>query len=241
MIYGDTQYFYVKNAQGDVVQIRSKWGTTLVEYEYDAWGNCTIAYSHSSYGNLAELNPIRYRGYVYDFETGFYYLQSRYYDPQIRRFISADDLSMLGVGDEFLSYNLYAYCLNNPINTFDFDGHFARAIIGGAVSAVVTWLLYLVEYKLGMREWNWATLIGYIVLNTGFGALKAIAFGVPFSGLLKLTKYAGIAQKVGLTGIALNLLKLLATGTTFFINAVSKSFTRKPGETWFTALKRLFA
>ena len=121
--YKNDIIYNVKNAQGDVVQIRSKWGTVLVEYEYDAWGNCTIAYAHDSYGDLATMNPIRYRSYFYDFETGFYYLQSRYYDPQIRRFINADDPGMLGASGPFLSYNLYAYCENNPVNNVDSYGY----------------------------------------------------------------------------------------------------------------------
>ncbi len=104
-VYEDIQYFYAKNLQGDVLQIRSKWGTILVEYEYDAWGNCSIVYTHSAYGSFGEINPIRYRSYFYDFETGFYYLQSRYYDPAIRRFISAD--AYVATGQGFIGCNMY--------------------------------------------------------------------------------------------------------------------------------------
>ena len=110
----------MKNAQGDVLQIRSKWGTTLVEYEYDAWGNCSIVYTHSAYGSFGEINPIRYRSYFYDFETGFYYLQSRYYDPAIRRFISAD--AYVSTGQGFIGCNMFAYCNNNPIRWYDPTG-----------------------------------------------------------------------------------------------------------------------
>ena len=113
----------MKNAQGDVLQIRSKWGTTLVEYEYDAWGNCSIVYTHSAYGSFGEINPIRYRSYFYDFETGFYYLQSRYYDPAIRRFISAD--SYVSTGQGFIGCNMFAYCLNNPACRVEVDGYFS--------------------------------------------------------------------------------------------------------------------
>ena len=73
----------------DVTQIRSVYGTVVVEYSYDAWGN--ILYTSGMYADtLGQENPIRYRGYYYDFETGFYYLQSRYYDPAMGRFINAD-------------------------------------------------------------------------------------------------------------------------------------------------------
>ena len=95
----------------------------LAEYDYDAWGNCAVVYQHPSYGDLANLNPIRYRGYFYDFETGFYYLNSRYYDPQVRRFISID--AYVSTGQNFIGDNMYAYCLNNPTNCVDSEGFFA--------------------------------------------------------------------------------------------------------------------
>ena len=84
-------YYYVLNLQGDVVKlihyIPGFEYESVATYEYDAWGNIV-----SSSGRLAEINPLRYRGYYYDNETGFYYLQSRYYDPANRRFINADGL-----------------------------------------------------------------------------------------------------------------------------------------------------
>ena len=139
IVYDGDQYYFLKNQQGDVVQILSVWGTKLVEYSYDAWGNCYVVYSHSSYGDLAEINPIRYRSYFYDFETGFYYLQNRYYDPSIGRFINADDAGMLGATEDILSYNLFAYCMNNPVNQTDDGGMLSswakKLIIGTAVIA----------------------------------------------------------------------------------------------------------
>ena len=139
LIYDGTQYFYVKNAQGDVVQIRSVWGTAVVEYEYDAWGNI-LSIDGLYADTLGDKNPIRYRSYYYDHETGFYYLQSRYYDPQVRRFISADDPGMLGATGAFLSYNLYAYCENNPANCFDPYGYLVLSTtwVGFALDMVFT-------------------------------------------------------------------------------------------------------
>lgn len=116
-------YWFEKNLQGDVVQLRSIWGALLAEYDYDAWGNCTVVYQHPSYGDLANINPIRYRGYVYDFETGFYYLQSRYYDPQVRRFISID--AYVSTGQNFIGFNMYVYCLNNPTGRIEIGGYFS--------------------------------------------------------------------------------------------------------------------
>ena len=70
-------------------------------------------------------NPFRYRGYYYDQESGLYYLQNRYYDPVVGRFISADDVAYLGADDSPLNYNLFTYCLNDPVNRFDVDGNWS--------------------------------------------------------------------------------------------------------------------
>ena len=114
--YNGTYYYYLCNAQGDVVKLIDKTGSTVVEYTYDSWGKLL-----STSGSLAETfgaeQPFRYRGYVYDEETGFYYLQSRYYNPEVGRFISAD--VYLSTGQGVLGHNAYAYCLNNPVNMSD--------------------------------------------------------------------------------------------------------------------------
>ena len=108
-------YYYVLNLQGDVVKLVTESGAVAASYEYDAWGNIL-----ASSGSMAEKNPLRYRGYYYDSETGFYYLQSRYYDPATRRFINADALASTGQG--FVGTNMFAYCYNNAINFVDNDG-----------------------------------------------------------------------------------------------------------------------
>ncbi len=153
IVYDGTQYYFVKNLQGDVVQIRSVWGTKLVEYEYDAWGNCEVVYSHSSYGDLAEFNPIRYRGYYYDFETGFYYLQSRYYDPQMKRFINEDDVSLLGANSDFASLNLYAYCGNNPVARADDGGEFWHIVAGAVIGTVTNVAIQMATNILTGEKW----------------------------------------------------------------------------------------
>jgi len=136
-IYNGTQYYYVKNLQGDVMRIVNTSGTVVANYFYDAWGKVTNS------GNIVGLyNPIRYRGYYYDTDTGFYYLQSRYYDPAIKRFISADDTDNLGANGDFTSLNLYAYCGNNPVAREDEAGEFwltsvlIAAAVGGVISAI---------------------------------------------------------------------------------------------------------
>ena len=113
-------YYYVLNLQGDVVKlihyIPGFEYESVATYEYDAWGNIV-----SSSGRLAEINPLRYRGYYYDNETGFYYLQSRYYDPANRRFINADSYQSTGQG--FVGTNMFAYCNNNTPIYSDPTGH----------------------------------------------------------------------------------------------------------------------
>ena len=96
--------------QGNVVRMEDANGNVLASYSYDTWGKII-----SATGSLAEINPLRYRGYVYDQETGFYYLQSRYYDPAISRFLNADGYAVTGEGD-VLGYNMFAYCNNDPIS-----------------------------------------------------------------------------------------------------------------------------
>ena len=113
--YNGTNYNYVTNAFGDVLAIVDNSGNELVTYTYDAWGNI-ISTSGTMASTLGTHNPLRYRGYVYDHETGLYYLQSRYYNPAIFRFISADSISSLGAGGTAQSYNLFVYCGNNPIS-----------------------------------------------------------------------------------------------------------------------------
>ena len=108
-------YYYILNLQGDVVQIIDANGVMQAEYVYSPWGEII-----SAEGDLAEINPLRYRGYYYDSETGFYYLQSRYYDPENHRFINADCIAKT----EYLSIstNVFVYCLNSPVYCIDSSG-----------------------------------------------------------------------------------------------------------------------
>ena len=105
-------YYYILNLQGDVVQIIDEGGVLQAEYVYSPWGEII-----SAEGDLAEINPLRYRGYYYDSETGFYYLQSRYYDPENHRFINADCYASTGQG--FIGTNAFSYCGNAPSSRTD--------------------------------------------------------------------------------------------------------------------------
>ncbi|MBQ7171520.1 MAG: hypothetical protein IJR89_04505 [Clostridia bacterium] len=104
-------------------------GETVAYYEYDAWGKLLSV--KDEYGvaitgatHIANINPIRYRGYYYDTESGFYYLRSRYYDPEICRFINPD--AYVSTGQGVLGCNMFAYCGNDPVNKYDPFGLSAR-------------------------------------------------------------------------------------------------------------------
>lgn len=121
VLHNGTEYYYVTNLQGDIIALLDGQGNCVVEYTYDAWGK-VLSKTGSMATSLGADNPLRYRGYYYDQETGFYYLQSRYYDPATGRFINADDVSYLGASGTALSYNLFAYCENNPVIYCDHRG-----------------------------------------------------------------------------------------------------------------------
>ena len=128
-----TEYFYVKNAQGDVTGLVTTSGTRVVTYTYDAWGN-PLTTTGSLAATLGAQNPLRYRGYVYDTGTGLYYLQSRYYNPGWGRFINADN--QVSAGSDLIGMNLFAYCENNPCNYADPTGQFLSAIIASVAAKI---------------------------------------------------------------------------------------------------------
>jgi len=123
MYYNNVLYYFRKNLQGDVTGIYNASGNIIAQYEYTPYGAIlaiTDANGNDISANathIANINPIRYRGYYYDIETGFYYLQSRYYDPGVGRFINAD--AFVSTGQGFVGNNMFAYCGNNPIRRVD--------------------------------------------------------------------------------------------------------------------------
>ena len=119
VVWNGTPYNYVTTLQGDVQLIMTLDGEIAVSYDYDAWGNI-VQTGGTLADTLGVLNPLRYRGYVYDTETGLYYLQTRYYNPKWGRFINADVFVSTGQG--LLGNNMFAYCRNNPVNRIDISG-----------------------------------------------------------------------------------------------------------------------
>ena len=146
--YNGNRYFYLKNAQGDVTGLVNASGTQVVSYTYDPWG-APMSVSGTMAATLGAANPLRYRGYVYDTETGLYYLSSRYYNPVWGRFINADTADVLGAspGKANWDKNLFAYCDNDPVSRKDDGGDLWDFVIGAAVGVATTFISSKLEGK----------------------------------------------------------------------------------------------
>ena len=153
--YNGTMYFYVKNLQGDVIRIIDLAGTEVASYVYDSWGNIKDTKGDTT---VRELNPIRYRGYVYDTETSLYYLQSRYYDPFTGRFLNADDFTYTSLTGSVLSSNLYSYCENNSVNNIDNSGYSTLSIILNIAGMILS-------YASLFSPWKWFKIIASIAIG----------------------------------------------------------------------------
>ena len=173
-------YFFDKNLQGDIVAIYNESGVKIGSYTYDAWGNFTVTQT----AGISELdalvlntyNPFRYRGYFYDVETGLYYVSSRYYDPEIGRWINVDG-EISEIGGDVLGYNLFAYCFNNPVNMHDPTGEWPK------------WLSGALNIAGGTLQVLAGTALGATIGWTGFGAVAA--------GFLVVNGAATAVQGVG--------------------------------------------
>jgi len=201
-------YYYVTNMPGDVLCLVNSAGTVVARYEYDAWGR-TI----SATGSMADVNPLRYRGYYYDQETGLYYLQSRYYDPAVRRFINADSVSTTSRG--FLGYNMFAYCGNNPITRTDESGESwwgwvaavavvaicAVAVVAtaGGAAAAITAVTAVVNGCAAATTASTIAAGAFVGASTGFAVGTAIAVG-DSSDLEDFEAYGEVVAATTLTG-----------------------------------------
>ena len=190
-------FWFEKNIQGDVVAVYSDAGTKLVSYTYDAWGNHTTTYLNGGATTAAQYNPFRYRGYYYDADLGLYYLNSRYYDSVVGRFISPDNSGVItatpmGLTDK----NLYAYCDNNPVMRVDGDGDFwnilAGAIIGFSSQLVTDLVTSAIEGQLSFSHWSsyvGATVGGAVGAAIPGGGILADAVGAAVSTITSTVSY----------------------------------------------------
>lgn len=141
--------YYEKNKQGDVIGLLDSRGVEIATYSYDAWGEMTQKSCYEGNEIPFALNHITYRGYYKDNETGFYYLQSRYYDAEVGRFINADDVNYLGGSGKALGYNLYTYCESDPINFTDPKGYssYSNEIKRDCITTKLKFLFSTITYK----------------------------------------------------------------------------------------------
>ena len=178
--YNGSNYVYRTDIQGNVIAILDSSGEVVVQYKYDAWGNQTI----TGNSTLANINPFRYRSYYFDTETGLYYLQTRYYDPEVGRFLNIDSLDYANP-ETINGLNLYAYCGNNPVMNSDPEGHFwfsiLCAVISSAVNLVTEFVEDLSDGKL-MNDKNATDYVGAAVggFISGFGGgfFSSVGLGV---------------------------------------------------------------
>ena len=160
IVYNNATYLYRKDAQGNICAILDSNGNVVVQYKYDAWGNHSVQDANGADINdaahIGSINPFRYRGYYYDTEIGLYYLKSRYYDPEVGRFITIDDISYLNL-EIINGLNLYAYCGNNPVMRIDENGN---------------------------KWWDWLLGVFSVVLTVVGVALTVTGIGGIFGGVL---------------------------------------------------------
>ena len=128
-------YWYKKNLEGDILGVYNSTGTKLVSYTYDPWGKVYIRYISGGASTSAAKNSLMYRGYYYDKEIGLYYLQSRYYDASVSRFINADDAEVTTHSNR--QQNSFTYCANNGIVAYDTLGYFPVHLVVGTVAGFI--------------------------------------------------------------------------------------------------------
>ena len=203
VIYSGEPFYFFKNLQGDIISIADRNAQVVAKYSYDAWGMCTVEQDTSTVG-IAGVNPFRYRGYYFDAEIGMYYLQSRYYDPVVGRFVNADEAVYAVASEERALHNIFFYCNNNPICLVDASGYIAAnvigAIIGGVIGAVggyflTNWLadrIGLRGWKRNVFVWGLSALIGATAAAIGYFVGPYVAkawsaWSAKFAGLIRGT------------------------------------------------------
>ena len=190
MMYRTTSYaegafdvfWYEKNLQGDIIAVYNSAGTKVATYTYsDAWGNHTVSYSNGGASTGVVYNPFRYKSYYYDKDLGMYYLQSRYYDANICRFINADSAlyhSMLG-------YNMFAYCNNNAVTSIDPAGNFSYTFLGDSDDDLDYWVLE------GAGAGGYGATINYFGYGTSYYNYSVYSSTAAFDAYLGGYYYGG--------------------------------------------------
>ena len=238
-------YYYQYDIFGDVVGIVNAAGETLCTYTYDLWGAITGITGDQT---LAERNPIRYRGYYYDNETGFYYLETRYYDPQVKRFLSYDDIESFFYGDEEDMESLFVYCGNNPVLLSDHSGQASclnevwtidefrveserikrelNTYLLGKGNSVNTSVNSMPNVQTFVSEWNSMSNRTVVVINThgSYDTIKTDGGRIGIRDVLGLDGLPGLQRKT------ITLLWILACSCGHYDssdNNIARAFARK--------------
>ena len=196
--YNQEKYKYKKNFRNDIIAICDSSNNLVARYEYDAWGNCVVFNADGSINTsptfIGNINPFRYRGYYYDVETGLFWCNSRYYNPEWGRWISPDSIEYLDP-ESINGLNLYAYCGNDPVNMFDPDGHSAVALFVGTIIGVVLGGIY---GEVSAAQ-NGQDVFSGGVIGAITGGLTGAIVAIPklaISAMLGLTFAVGVAGDI---------------------------------------------
>ena len=173
------EYYYIKDITGNIIKIKDEEGNSIVEYKYDAYGKVEKTIIENN--NVSKYNPFIYKGYYYDEETELYYCNTRYYSPEIGRWISIDDVDYLDP-ESVSGLNLYCYCMNDPINKYDPSGHFviSAIIIGAGIGFLTSYISDVISEMQDGFDWsdfntfedNWLKYVG-ATLGGAIGGLGA--------------------------------------------------------------------
>ena len=177
--YNGHRYIYQRNIQGDIIRIYdAETDEVVTKYSYDAWGNQNV--KNKNEDNIGDINPIRYRGYYYDKETGLYYLNAKYYDPKLGRFISPDTFSILDdTMGEINGLNLYMYCKDNPVMYADPSGLAPQWLkIAGWIGLAVGTALCIGAITILTAGVGTATFLGAVAVGAAKGTLIGAGIGI---------------------------------------------------------------
>ena len=204
-------YYYAYNAQGDVIGLYSvnQYGYFVpqVYYTYDAWGK-VLSITGNMADTLGQQNPFRYRGYYYDSETQFYYLNSRYYDPEVGRFINADEQ----FNDDILGNNIFIYCGNNPVNRSDYEGQGWWIVAGAVIGLLAGGITKVISNIATGNQWNEGVLgaalggavAGAVTAGTGSLVAGSFAGAAVESATNEILSYTPLASINGTNKKSLN-------------------------------------